>query len=271
MTVTRYLVEKGSVTVDGVSLTVTEVADDGFAVSLIPETLRRTTLGAGQVGEPVNLEVDVIAKYVESAVARLAPRRRYGDPVSGTGAPVTAVDATGLRLAIVATRWHEEITGALLDSAVRTARECGIHDPTVLRDPGRRRASGRRAGARRHPRRRRLPRARAARRHPAFRVRLRRRDGRLPAGVARHRDPGRLRRPHLRHRAAGADRSGLPGAPEDKGREATAGRPGNRDLCSATCGRLPARLTQQAHWRRAFARPAQGLTGKGHARSVRCG
>ena len=71
--VTRYLVEKGSVTVDGVSLTVTEVDDSGFAVSLIPETLRRTTLGRREVGASVNLEVDVIAKYVESAVARLLP------------------------------------------------------------------------------------------------------------------------------------------------------------------------------------------------------
>jgi riboflavin synthase len=71
--VTRYLVEKGSVTVDGVSLTVTEVDGSGFAVSLIPETLRRTTLGRREVGATVNLEVDVIAKYVESAVARLLP------------------------------------------------------------------------------------------------------------------------------------------------------------------------------------------------------
>jgi riboflavin synthase len=68
--VTRFLVEKGSVTVDGVSLTVTAVDESGFAVSLIPETLRRTTLGARAVGEQVNLEVDVIAKYVEGAVAR---------------------------------------------------------------------------------------------------------------------------------------------------------------------------------------------------------
>jgi riboflavin synthase len=66
-------VEKGSVTVDGVSLTVTAVGDTGFSVSLIPETLRRTTLGRRAVGAPVNLEVDVIAKYVESAVARLLP------------------------------------------------------------------------------------------------------------------------------------------------------------------------------------------------------
>lgn len=71
--VTRYLVEKGSVTVDGVSLTVTATDPDGFAVSLIPETLRRTTLGQRKVGAEVNLEVDVIAKYVESAVARLLP------------------------------------------------------------------------------------------------------------------------------------------------------------------------------------------------------
>jgi riboflavin synthase len=71
--VTRYLVEKGSVTVDGVSLTVTATDENGFSVSLIPETLRRTTLGARPVGGKVNLEVDVIAKYVESAVARLLP------------------------------------------------------------------------------------------------------------------------------------------------------------------------------------------------------
>ena len=56
--------------------------------------------------------------------------------MSGSGAPVTAVDAAGLRLAIVATRWHEKITGALLDSAVRTAAECGISSPTVIRTSG---------------------------------------------------------------------------------------------------------------------------------------
>ena len=56
--------------------------------------------------------------------------------MSGAGAPLTVVDASGLSLAIISTRWHEEITGALLDSAVRTARECGIHAPTVLRTPG---------------------------------------------------------------------------------------------------------------------------------------
>jgi riboflavin synthase len=76
--VTRYLVEKGSVTVDGVSLTVVDAGPDDFSVSLIPETLRRTTLGKRQVGAIVNLEVDVIAKYVESAVARLLPDGESG-------------------------------------------------------------------------------------------------------------------------------------------------------------------------------------------------
>ena len=64
----RYLVDKGSVTVDGVSLTVVTAGDDSFTVSLIPETLARTTLGLKQAGDPVNLEVDVIAKYVERLV-----------------------------------------------------------------------------------------------------------------------------------------------------------------------------------------------------------
>ena len=61
----RYVVHKGSITVDGISLTVSAIEDDWFEVSLIPETLKRTTLGAKQPGDEVNLEVDVIAKYVE--------------------------------------------------------------------------------------------------------------------------------------------------------------------------------------------------------------
>jgi len=61
----RYVAEKGSITVDGVSLTVVGVDDDSFTVSLIPTTLRETTLGDREVGDPVNLEIDVIAKYVE--------------------------------------------------------------------------------------------------------------------------------------------------------------------------------------------------------------
>jgi riboflavin synthase len=58
-------VHKGSITVDGVSLTISGIGDDWFEVSLIPETLKRTTLGLKQPGDEVNLEVDVVAKYVE--------------------------------------------------------------------------------------------------------------------------------------------------------------------------------------------------------------
>lgn len=61
----RYVVEKGSIAVDGVSLTVARIDEESFAVSLIPETLERTNLGGAAVGRPVNLEVDVLAKYVE--------------------------------------------------------------------------------------------------------------------------------------------------------------------------------------------------------------
>ena len=61
----RYVVEKGSITVDGVSLTVSAIGGDWFEVCLIPTTLAATTLGAKGVGDPVNLEVDVMAKYVE--------------------------------------------------------------------------------------------------------------------------------------------------------------------------------------------------------------
>jgi riboflavin synthase len=65
----RYVVEKGSIAVDGVSLTVARVDDDAFDVSLIPETLRQTNLGEAAPGTPVNLEVDIVAKYVEKLVA----------------------------------------------------------------------------------------------------------------------------------------------------------------------------------------------------------
>jgi riboflavin synthase len=67
----RYVVEKGSIAVDGVSLTVSGLGDDWLQVSLIPETLERTTLGEAATGTPVNLEVDVLAKYIE----RLVPAR----------------------------------------------------------------------------------------------------------------------------------------------------------------------------------------------------
>jgi riboflavin synthase len=68
--VLRYIVEKGSIAVDGVSLTVAGIDDQSFTVSLIPETLQRTNLGRAEVGETVNLEVDVLAKYVERLIRR---------------------------------------------------------------------------------------------------------------------------------------------------------------------------------------------------------
>jgi riboflavin synthase len=66
----RYVVEKGSIAVDGVSLTVASVDERGFSVSLIPETLARTTFGEAAPGRVVNLEVDVVAKYVEKLAVR---------------------------------------------------------------------------------------------------------------------------------------------------------------------------------------------------------
>ncbi|WP_030787342.1 riboflavin synthase [Streptomyces sp. NRRL S-920] len=78
----RYVVEKGSITVDGVSLTVVDAGPDYFTISLIPTTLALTTLGIKQPGDPVNLEVDIIAKYVE---------RLLGDRATGS---VQAQEAT---------------------------------------------------------------------------------------------------------------------------------------------------------------------------------
>jgi riboflavin synthase len=69
----RYVVEKGSITVDGISLTVVDAGPDYFTVSLIPTTLDLTTLGRKQPGDPVNLEVDVIAKYVERLLGDRIP------------------------------------------------------------------------------------------------------------------------------------------------------------------------------------------------------
>jgi riboflavin synthase len=68
--VLRYCVEKGSITLDGVSLTVAELAEDAFAVALVPHTLAATTLSDMRPGQRVNLEVDVLAKYVEKLLAR---------------------------------------------------------------------------------------------------------------------------------------------------------------------------------------------------------
>ena len=68
--ISHYVVEKGSITVDGISLTVSALGPDWFEVSLIPTTLQLTTLGQSEAGTPVNLEVDVIAKYVERLMSR---------------------------------------------------------------------------------------------------------------------------------------------------------------------------------------------------------
>lgn len=70
---TRYVVEKGSITVDGVSLTVVDALDDGFTVAVIPHTAEVTTLGQRGVGDLVNLEVDVTAKYIERLIAAHLP------------------------------------------------------------------------------------------------------------------------------------------------------------------------------------------------------
>ncbi|MDT5016131.1 MAG: riboflavin synthase [Mycobacterium sp.] len=75
MALSRYVVEKGSITVDGVSLTVSSLGHDWFEISLIPTTLGLTTLGRAEVGTHVNLEVDIIAKYVERLMSR-------GDPLT---------------------------------------------------------------------------------------------------------------------------------------------------------------------------------------------
>ena len=76
----RYVVPKGSITVDGVSLTVVDVLDGAFTVSLIPETLSRTTLGTRQPGDRVNLETDVIARHVEKLMTAYLPRPATGAP-----------------------------------------------------------------------------------------------------------------------------------------------------------------------------------------------
>src|SRR5437867_2530822 len=68
--VLRYCVEKGSITVDGVSLTIAALSEDAFEVALVRHTLEATTLGSLKPGDSVNLEVDVLAKYVERLAAR---------------------------------------------------------------------------------------------------------------------------------------------------------------------------------------------------------
>jgi riboflavin synthase len=92
----RYIAEKGSIAVDGISLTVTAVGDDWFEVGLIPETLRATTLGAKQPGDPVNLETDVLARYAERLL-RTVPVSTV--PVSTVPVSTVPVDASSSRVA----------------------------------------------------------------------------------------------------------------------------------------------------------------------------
>lgn len=89
----RYIVEKGSITVDGISLTVAALHDDGFDVAVIPHTLAATNLGAKQPGGQVNLEVDVLAKYVE----RLLVTSDTSDPSRGPDLPAPSVHDKGER------------------------------------------------------------------------------------------------------------------------------------------------------------------------------
>ncbi len=82
--VLRYCVEKGSITVDGVSLTIAELGEDAFAIALVPHTLAVTTLGTLTAGDDVNLEADVLAKYVEKLLPPLAGGpSRPAEPASG--------------------------------------------------------------------------------------------------------------------------------------------------------------------------------------------
>lgn len=93
----RYVVEKGSIAVDGVSLTVVQARDDAFTVSLIPTTLQLTTLGRRRPGDPVNIEVDAVAKYVERGIDHYA--RRYAGRLlgerAGKSAAAVAPEAAG--------------------------------------------------------------------------------------------------------------------------------------------------------------------------------
>jgi riboflavin synthase len=83
----RYVVEKGSITVDGISLTVVDVLADGFTVAVIPHTTAVTTLGRKGVGDPVNLEVDVMAKYAERLLgAQLSQLTQIETPIPTPGA-----------------------------------------------------------------------------------------------------------------------------------------------------------------------------------------
>jgi riboflavin synthase len=94
----RYVVEKGSIAVDGVSLTVAVFSDEGVvlvSVALIPHTLAATTLGTAKPGDPVNLEVDVIAKYVERFTAPTSAGRSDGGAARGSAGGSAGTTAGG--------------------------------------------------------------------------------------------------------------------------------------------------------------------------------
>jgi len=95
--VARYVVHKGSITVDGVSLTVAAVHDDGFSVALIPHTLAVTTLGARRPGDPVNLEADVVAKYVERLLPAASEGDEQAEQPSGSGGAASGLGASSER------------------------------------------------------------------------------------------------------------------------------------------------------------------------------
>ena len=78
----KYIIKKGSITIDGISLTVTEVTETSFSVSLIPHTAKETTLGFKKVGDSVNLETDIIGKYVERMLTWNKPQDKQADTLN---------------------------------------------------------------------------------------------------------------------------------------------------------------------------------------------
>ena len=113
----RYVVEKGSIAVDGVSLTVARVDDASFDVSLIPETLERTNLGAAAPGTPVNLEVDILAKYVEKLVAHALSSRRPATTSSSPPIEEALEDIAAGKMVVVVDDEDRENEGDLVMAA----------------------------------------------------------------------------------------------------------------------------------------------------------
>ena len=184
--VLRYCVEKGSIAVDGMSLTVAALDDDGFAVALIPHTLAETTLGALEPGDEVNLEVDVLAKYVERLLAATMA-------VSAAVTPFATVEE-----AIEDIRQGKMVV--VVDDADRE-NEGDLDDRRAVRDAGGDQLHGE-AGPRPDlplPHRRALRRARAAEDDRAQRDAVRHRVHRLDRGARGHLDR------HLRARPRAHD------------------------------------------------------------------